>query len=143
MPGRSFKSIFYHLVFHTKNNEPYLEDFTLRKQIYHYIKNKCKKHEIILFEIGGIENHIHMLLYIPPKISISDAVKLIKGSSSYFVNQELIGEDTIYWQEGYGIFTISRERVSFIRKYIQNQEEHHKMGSIIEEFEKIEKYEKN
>ncbi len=137
MSGRSFKSIYYHLVFHTKLNEPYLEDLELRKQVYHFIENKCKKHHLYLHEIGGIDNHVHLLLYIPPKMAVSEAVKLIKGSSSYFVNKELISEDVLYWQEGYGIFTISIRHVGFIKKYIKNQEEHHKKGITYLELEEI------
>ena len=138
MPGRSFKSIYYHLVFHTKCNESYLEDLKLRKQVYHFIRNKCKRYHLFLHEIGGIENHVHLLIYIPPKIAVSQAVKLIKGSSSYFVNKELMGENILYWQEGYGILTVSKDRVNFIRKYIQNQEEHHKTKTTVKEFEEIE-----
>ena len=137
MSGRTFKSIYYHLVFHTKLNEPYLEDKKFRKQVYHFIENKCKRHNLYLHEIGGIENHVHLLIYIPPKMAISEAVKLIKGSSSYFVNNELIGENTLYWQEGYGILTISKKHVKFIKKYIQNQEEHHKKGTTYKELEEI------
>ncbi len=137
MTGKSFKSIYYHIVFHTQYNEPYLLDTDLRKQIYHFISNKCKAHHLYLHAIGGTENHVHMLLYIPPKMAVSKAVKLIKGSSSYFVNKELMGENNLYWQEGYGIFTVSKNQIPFIKRYIENQVEHHKDNTIINEFEEI------
>ena len=137
MSGRTFKSIYYHLVFHTKLDEPYLENLKLRKQVYHFIANKCKRHHFYLHEIGGTENHVHLLIYFPPKISISDAVKLIKGSSSYFVNQELIGDDKLYWQEGYGILTVSPRHKDIIIKYIRNQEQHHNKKNLSVELEEI------
>ena len=137
MAGRSYKSIYYHLVFHTKLNEPYLKNLELRKQVYHFIENKCKRHHFYLHEIGGIENHVHMLIYFPPKIAISDAVKLIKGSSSYFVNRELLGDDKLYWQEGYGILTVSPRHKNLIIRYIRNQEEHHKKNTGLKELEDI------
>jgi len=137
MTGKTYKSIYYHLVFHTKMNQPFLEDVDFRQQVYHFIKNKCKRNQFYLHEIGGIENHIHLLIYIPPRIAVSKAVQLIKGSSSYFVNQELIGDHMLYWQRGYGILTLSLRDVPFIRKYIQNQEEHHKTNKTYPDLEDI------
>ena len=140
MSGRTFKSIYYHIIFHTKLNYPYLKNLSLRNQVYHFIKNKCKTHHLFLHEIGGTENHVHLLIYIPPKISVSEAVKLIKGSSSYFVNKELDNENTLYWQEGYGVLTLSSKGVPFLIRYIKNQEEHHKKKTIYSELEKIENF---
>ncbi len=138
MSSRSFKSIYYHIVFRTKLNEPYLKDRELRNQVWHFIENKCKRHNFFLHKIGGIENHIHLLIYIPPKTSISEAVKLIKGSSSYFVNKELGGDDILYWQNGYGVLTLSPKNVPFIKQYIENQEEHHKNKTIYNGLEECE-----
>jgi len=140
MTGKTFKSIYYHIIFHTKLNYPYLKNLNLRKQVYYFIKNKCKSHHLFLHEIGGTENHVHLLIYIPPKISISKAVQLIKGSSSYFVNKELVGEDVLYWQEGYGVLTLSSKGVPFIIKYIRNQEQHHNDKTTHSELEKIEEF---
>lgn len=101
-----YKSILYHIVFGTKERQPFLHK-GLRKQVYHFIWNKTKRYGYFLHRIGGTADHVHMLIYIPPKIAVSDAVGKLKGSSSYFVNQELAGEDILYWQRGYGVITVS------------------------------------
>jgi putative transposase len=132
--GKTYKSVYYHIVTHTKDNQPYLKGET-REKVYHFIWNKCKSLEFFLHRIGGTDNHIHMLIYIPPKISISKAVGLLKGSSSYFINQELLGDDVLYWQRGYGVLTVCKENFDRINNYIKNQEEHHNQNKIWEEFE--------
>ncbi|MBC8313425.1 MAG: IS200/IS605 family transposase [Candidatus Cloacimonetes bacterium] len=136
MSGKTHKSIFYHIVFATKGRQSFLND-RIQKKIYHFIWNKCKKIRFYLHRIGGIEEHIHMLIYIPPKISVSKAVGLLKGSSSYFINQELEGDDILYWQKGYGVITVCKENFRRIYNYIKNQEEHHRTGNIIKEYEEI------
>lgn len=131
-----YKSIFYHIVVGTKERQPFLHD-RLREKVYHFIWNNTKRYGYFLHRIGGIEDHIHMLIYIPPKVAVADAVGKLKGSSSYFVNQELAGEDILYWQRGYGVITVSEENIQTVIEYIKNQEEHHKQGTILEDFEKI------
>ncbi|MCF7793855.1 MAG: IS200/IS605 family transposase [Candidatus Cloacimonetes bacterium] len=92
--------------------------------------------EFYLHQIGGTEDHIHILIYVPPKIAVSKAVGLLKGSSSYFINQKLKGEDVLYWQRGYGVTTVCKENFDRICNYIKRQKEHHKNNDIWEEFEK-------
>ena len=128
------RSIVYHIIFSTKGRQPFLHE-ELRKQVYHFIWNKCKRYGYFLHRIGGIEDHIHLLIYIPPSVSVSEAVGKLKGSSSYFVNQELAGRDTLYWQRGYGVITASEEKIQTVIDYIKNQKEHHKQGTIWADFE--------
>ena len=131
------RSIVYHIIFSTKGRQPFLQNEELRKQVYHFIWNKCKRYGYFLHRIGGVEEHIHLLIYIPPSVSVSEAVGKLKGSSSYFVNQELAGEDILYWQRGYGVLTVSEEKIQTVIDYIKNQEEHHKQGTIWADFEEM------
>ena len=135
MKGKTYKSVYYHIVTHTKNNQPFLNE-NIRETIYHFIWNKCKRLGFYLHRIGGTENHIHLLIYIPPKIAVSEAVGNLKGSVSYFINQELKGENILYWQRGYGVLTVCKENFQRIYDYIKNQEEHHNKKDIWDEFEK-------
>jgi len=136
MKGKTYKSILYHIVFTTKNLQPFL-DKEIKEQVYHFIWNKCKKLGFFLHRIGGIESHVHLLIYIPPKISVSDAIGRLKGSSSYFVNQELSGEKMLYWQEGYGVITVSKENFHRIYNYIKNQEKHHRDKTTWGDYEEM------
>ena len=92
---------------------------------------------LYLHRIGGTQDHIHILVYIPPKVAVSDAIGQIKGSSSYFVNKELAGDSVLYWQQGYGVITISEENFERVDSYIRNQEEHHRTNTAWDQLEEI------
>ena len=82
MPSKTYKSVYYHIIFSTKGKKALLTD-EIRENIYDYIWKSCKKLGYKLFRIGGTEDHIHLLIYIPPKTAVSTAVGNLKGSSSY------------------------------------------------------------
>ena len=76
MKGKTYKSVYYHIVTHTKNSRPFLNK-DIKDKVYRFIWEKCKPLGFYLHRIGGIENHIHLLIYIPSKISVSKAVGLL------------------------------------------------------------------
>ena len=136
MAGKAYKSIYYHIVFATKERQSFLTE-EMREQVYHFIWNKCKRLEFYLHKIGGIEDHVHVLIYIPPKVAVADAIGQLKGSSSYHVNNELAGDEILYWHRGYGAITVSEENVDKVKGYIENQREHHGNDTIWAEYEEI------
>lgn len=85
-------------------------------------------------EIGGIEDHVHILLSVPPTAAISKAMQLIKGGSSKWIHENFPGHRLFSWQEKYGAFGVSRSNLDNVVKYIRNQEEHHKTVTFQEEF---------
>jgi len=136
MTGKTHKSIYYHVVFATKERQPLLnEDIKIR--VYDYILKKSKELGLYLHRIGGIEDHVHLLMYIPPKYAVSDIVGRLKGSSSHYVNQEMEGDDVLYWQRGYGVHTISASHFQKVYDYVKNQQDHHRDKDFWEEFEEI------
>ena len=80
--------------------------------------------------IGGIEDHVHVLVRYPPAVSISALVKQIKGASSHLVRQEVGLGGFFKWQGGYGAFSIAQRDVEMVRRYIHRQEEHHSSGRL-------------
>jgi REP element-mobilizing transposase RayT len=82
--------------------------------------------------LGGVEDHVHVLIRVPATLSISSIVKQIKGSSSHLANA---GEDTFKWQGGYAAFSVSRGLLARARDYVQNQEERHRAGKLVRDFE--------
>lgn len=134
MTGKTHKSIYYHITFATKGRQPFLNG-EIKEQVYHFILNKCKRLGLYLHRIGGIQDHIHMLVYIPPKVAVADAVGQIKGASSYFVNKELAGSNVLYWQQGYGVITVSEDNFQRVDNYIENQEEHHRDSTALDQLE--------
>jgi putative transposase len=88
--------------------------------------------------IGGVRDHVHALLVLPPTLTLAKAVQFLKGSSSKWIN-ETTGE--FAWQEGYGAFSVSASQTADVVRYIQNQHAHHEKKSFEEEFvEFLKKY---
>ncbi len=136
MTGKTHKSIYYHITFATKGRQSFLNG-EIKEQVYHFIRNKCKRLGLYLHRIGGVQDHIHMLVYIPPKIAVADIIGQIKGASSYFVNKELAGSNVLYWQQGYGVITVSEDNFQRVDNYIENQEEHHRDNTALDQLEEI------
>jgi REP element-mobilizing transposase RayT len=84
--------------------------------------------------IGGIEDHVHLLLSIPSTLSIAKAMQLIKGGSSSWVHDTFPEHHEFEWQEGYGAFSIGVSQVPDTKAYIDNQREHHRTKTFREEF---------
>ncbi|MEO8232370.1 MAG: IS200/IS605 family transposase [Ignavibacteriota bacterium] len=122
----SWIRIWVHLVFSTKNREPYLTDSKLRKLIFQHIKENAEKKEIWLDHINGYIDHAHCLLSLGRDQSISKVAQLIKGESVYWINQNNLTTNKFIWQDDYWAVGVSESHLNSIRAYIQNQEEHHK-----------------
>jgi putative transposase len=87
-----------------------------------------------LLEIGGIEDHVHLMAGFPPTISVSDMLRFIKANSSGWVNDTIEPKEKFTWQPGFRAFTVSHSQKDKVRDYIQNQERHHARKSFAEEF---------
>lgn len=93
----------------------------------------ARKQGFTAMKIGGIENHVHSLLSIPPSILVSKAIQLLKGDSSFWIKRE-IGIKDFGWQDGYGIFTVSKSHIGRVTDYIERQREHHTGKSFEDEY---------
>jgi REP element-mobilizing transposase RayT len=90
-----------------------------------------------LTQIGGIEDHVHLLLKLKPTHTIADFVRVLKANSSKWINDERLTEERFAWQEGYSIFTVSQSQVETVRQYLQRQEEHHAARSFSDELQQL------
>jgi REP element-mobilizing transposase RayT len=81
--------------------------------------------------------HVHALIDLPTKYSIEETIKLLKGASSHWVNQNRIIAAKFSWGRGYGAFSVSHSNVNDVARYIANQEEHHRRRTFAEEYEKF------
>ena len=85
-------------------------------------------------EIGGVEDHVHLLVNLPPAIALSDAVRDIKANASKWVDDNHLTKDGFEWQKGYGAFTVSYSNIETVREYIRNQQKHHQVRTFREEY---------
>ena len=129
----TYVSLYFHVIFSTKNRITFL-DKNIRDRLYPFISGIGKKNKIVLNCIGGTDDHVHILLSLRPDMSLSKAVQLIKGGSSKWINSEFSNTKFFSWQEGYAGFTVSVSLVEKVKKYITNQEEHHKKINFKEEY---------
>ena len=129
----TYTQIIYQIIFGTKYHQQILHKAN-RQKLFQYITGILQNKNCQLYQINGIENHIHILFHLHPTIALSDIVKDIKLASSKFIKENNLFTDFIGWQNGYGAFTYSISAKQTLIAYIQNQEEHHKVKSFREEF---------
>jgi len=122
--SQSFYKLYYHVIWTTKDRQPIISPFVgaLLKEV---IPKTIQKYGGLYFVFNAVDDHVHLLTSIPPKISISEFVNKIKGSSSHHINISQ-NEKSFYWQSGFGILSLSEKGIPFVKQYIKNQKQHHK-----------------
>jgi putative transposase len=116
-----------HVVFSTKQRLKLIPKES-QSRLWAYLAGVCKKQNIFVHEICGMEDHLHMLIEIPLMLSFSDAMQEIKTSSSRWMGQ------TFAWQRGFGVFGVSASNMDAVIRYIRTQEAHHRKITFEEEF---------
>jgi REP element-mobilizing transposase RayT len=125
-------SLHYHLIFSTKARAPAIEP-NLRARIHSYLGGVIRGIEGVALDIGGTADHVHLLVGLKPTHTLADVLRILKGDSSKWIHEEL-GQRDFAWQEGYGAFTVSKSDVDAVRRYVRDQEEHHRKRSFQEEY---------
>ena len=125
-------SLHYHVVFSTKNRHPWIEP-GWRDDLHRYLGGCVKTLDGIPVEIGGVSDHVHLLLGLRATHCLADVVREIKKVSSRWIHEEL-HVSRFGWQEGYGAFTVSHSNVLPVRKYIATQAEHHQKRRFEDEY---------
>jgi putative transposase len=116
-----------HLVFSTKERRKIIPTISKAK-LWAYLAGVCKNHRIFVHEIGGMEDHVHMLIEIPLTLAFSDAIREIKTGSSQWMGRRFS------WQVGFGVFGVSESNLNKVIRYIRNQEAHHRKMTYEDEF---------
>ena len=116
-----------HLVFSTKERRKLIPK-NAQGKLWAYLAGICKNHRIFVHEIGGMEDHVHMLIEIPLTITFADAIKEIKVGSSQWMGPRFA------WQRGFGVFGVSESNLNRVIRYIRNQESHHRKMTYDQEF---------
>lgn len=129
--------LYYHIVWRTKRSEHTIAE-AYERDLYAYILGYCKRKECKLIRIGGMPDHIHMLVSIRPDITVSEFVQVLKTESSKWMKSER-GKFPRFegWGNGYAAFTYCERDKDMIRNYIINQKAHHHVHSFREEYESL------
>ncbi len=123
-----------HLIFSTKNREPFLEDKHLRENLHAYLAGICNKMDSRALIVGGVADHVHILCNLSKKVALKDLIQHIKGDSSKWIKEKRPNFAYFYWQLGYGAFSVSPTHLEDVHHYIATQEEHHATVSFQDEF---------
>lgn len=115
-----------HVVFSTKDRRKIMpRDF--QRRVWAYVVGICANEGIFVRAIGGMDDHIHLLLQVPARLAVAKAVSEIKSNSSRWANLQGV---KFAWQQGYAAFSVSASLVPTVARYIENQEAHHKRRSF-------------
>lgn len=125
-------SLHYHLIFSTKERLRLIED-PWRERLHAYLGGALRKLGGVPEAIGGTADHVHVLAGLRATHCLADVLRDIKGPSSEWVHNT-IGERGFAWQDGYGAFTVSASRLPAVKRYIANQERHHKKTTFKQEY---------
>lgn len=124
-------NLIYHVVFSTKERRPFVDE-DISERLYCYIRGIARSNNALVLEIGGVADHVHILLKLRASASLAHAVQVIKAGSSKWMREE-IQQRTFAWQSGYAGFTVSESIVERVRAYIRRQKEHHLKHSFEDE----------
>jgi REP element-mobilizing transposase RayT len=128
--SHSYSANLVHCVFSTKDRVDSIPD-DVRERLYAYIFGTAKNLGIEILAMGGMANHIHILIALPAKCPLSFAVRDLKANSSRWMSEN---GPRFSWQQGFGAFSVSPSQVAMVKAYIRNQEVHHKKRNFEEEF---------
>ena len=134
---QSLAQIYVHLVFSTKNRWPWLEEDDLRRQAHAKISGCCRTLGSSSIQVGGVEDHVHILCTLGRTISVSKMDKEIKRVSSLWIKEQSPDLRNFYWQSGYGAFSISPSHVPAVDSYIRRQVEHHQKEGFMDEYRRL------
>ena len=129
----TFSQIYIHLVFSVKERQNVIHK-TWREELFKDVSGILKGKNQKVFAIGGMPDHIHILISLRPNCMISELVNSVKTNSSKWINSRGFVKGKFNWQEGYGAFSYGQSQLDRVIQYINNQEQHHQKKSFKEEY---------
>ena len=133
---QSFSAVHIHLVFSTKQRVPWIDQETAAR-LYPYFGGVVAASKSSLGCVGGMPDHVHLLISLGRETSISELVRELKSNSSRWIHETFPKQRNFAWQSGYAAFSVSPSRLEEVRKYIENQAEHHRTRTFQEEFREL------
>ncbi|HTE89866.1 MAG TPA: IS200/IS605 family transposase [Terriglobales bacterium] len=122
--SHTYSSNRIHVIFSTKERQKSISD-ELQPKLWAYMAGIARNQGFEAMIIGGVKDHVHALLLLPPSLPLSKAIQFLKGSSSKWLNETGAVGNKFSWQEGYGAFSVSASQTADVVRYIENQAAHH------------------
>lgn len=131
--GNTYTQLHIHGIFGVQNRISLIQE-SWKEELFKYITGVIQNNNHKLIAINGMPDHIHVLFGMRPTQSLSDLMQDIKGCSSKWINKRGFVKGRFSWQEGFGGFSYSKSQLSNVAGYIENQQEHHRRKSFVEEY---------
>ncbi|MFV0604435.1 MAG: IS200/IS605 family transposase [Niabella sp.] len=131
--ANTYTQLYIHIVFSVKGRQNLIQK-TWKEELYKYICGIVSGKEQKVYAIGGVSDHIHILVSVKPNIALSDLVRDIKANASKWINEKRFVSGKFQWQEGFGAFSYAISQLDNVIAYINNQEQHHKKKTFKEEY---------
>ncbi len=131
--ANTYTQMYIQIVFAVKRRQNLIQK-KWKDELHKYICGIVNGKEQKVYAIGGVEDHIHILVSIKPNIAISDLVRDIKANSSKWINENEFVRGKFQWQEGFGAFSYAQSQLDNVIAYINNQEQHHQKKTFKDEY---------
>jgi|SRR5216684_2833359 len=131
----SYTSLLFHVVFSTSERKPLISP-PMQKKLWPYMGGIVRECKMKALAVGGVADHVHLLLSLPSTMAIAKAVQIVKANSSKWINEHP-GQSSFAWQKSYSAFSIGVSQIENTVKYIHNQEKHHSKMNFDEELSRI------
>ena len=129
----SYASLHYNIVFGTKHREPWIRP-DIEQRVWSFVGGIADRNGMTPHKIGGLEDHLHVVVAIPPTLTISKAVQFLKGGSSRWIGSTFPELEGFGWQDGYAAFTVIASRLPATIDYVERQRERHVARTFQEEY---------
>jgi putative transposase len=133
----AYWQLYYHFVWATKERRPFITA-ELEPDLHQYLRGKGLDLGGIVHAVGGIEEHVHIAVSIPPRLAVATFVGKLKGASSHWVNHLSGHPDHFSWQQGYGAISFSKRALPQVVDYVLNQRQRHAAQDLVLAMERIE-----
>ena len=131
--GHSLTGSLYHCAFSTKERHPCVTA-DLQSRLWPFLGGIARDNDMRALSVGGVEDHVHILLSLPSTMAIAKAIQLLKGGSSLWVHKTFPAQSGFAWQEGYGAFSVGVSQVERTKRYIESQAKRHRKITFQEKF---------
>lgn len=130
-----FVKVYIHFVWSTKDRESFLDTLDVRQKVWAHIRENAKKKGIFIDFVNGHVDHCHCLISLGTDQTIEKVMQLVKGESSFWINQQKLTKKKFEWQDEYFAVSVSESMLDRVREYIKNQEAHHTKKTFQEEYD--------
>lgn len=131
--AHTYALLYFHFVFSTKHRESLIDD-ELESRLHSYLGGIIKDMGGQAIKIGGIGDHVHLLVQLPATLAVANVLRDLKANSSSWVHENFSHRQQFAWQTGYGAFSVSKSKVPELEVYIERQREHHAQLTFADEY---------